>query len=442
MTATSNPDAASDDVEADADLPAPFHEQMPFLWNQHRYYGYVSGVGAGKTFAGVMRTGMNMEYWNPGEMGAIVAPTATMVKDVILPEMRELGLLQRWEYKSPHTDEPGLHAPNGARALILSADNQRTIERLAGLNLAWFWLDEASRVPERALEILEQRLRVGQYRNAYLTTTPMGRDHVHDFFVGSHDPEYEEYGEAELAVSDDRLAILRVPTHANPHTAEDYKEQMDAKEGQVYEREILGRFVDYEGLVYPWFTRQEYPEGHVLQQPRDEDLRDVLPGNVRKVFYGVDWGFSNPSVVVAVAELQGDQYAVIDEFHETRVTVDDLAGVIEGMQEYHQPGPIYCDPAEPASIEALQRHGLDAVQAANDVMPGLQHVTALRDDLVVLEHCQELINEFGLYRYADDGDSDKPVTVNDHAMDALRYALFTEGQRGGQNFGMLGADPL
>jgi PBSX family phage terminase large subunit len=395
----------------------PFHEQEPFLGTDKKYYGYVSGVGAGKTFAGILRTALNVEQWNPGEMGAIVAPTTTMVKDVILPELRDLGLLNHWEYKSMHTDEPGIHAPNGSRVLILSADNQRTIERLRGLNLAWWWIDEESSVNQRARDILTQRLRVGQYRNGFITTTPKGRNHTYDFFVGNVDGEYQEHGQADVYVTKDRLAILRVPTHANPHTPEDYKQQMDQDhEGQFYQQEVLGKFVEFEGLVYPWFS--------------DDHIVDDYEATIRQVFYGVDWGFyPNPSVVLAIGEMTHNEYVVLEEFVERRVTDSDLAKVISSMQERIGVGPVYCDPSEPGSIETVQRAGVDAMGAVNDVDPGIKHVASLADRLMVMENCQSLINEFGMYRYKDDGED--PVKKHDHAMDALRYGLFTWEQEGG-----------
>ena len=395
----------------------PFREQEPFLQRDKKYYGYISGVGAGKTAAGVLRTALNVEEWNPGEMGAIVAPTTTMIKDVILPLMREFNLLDYWEYKSAHTDEPGIHAPNGARVLLLSADNRRTIERLAGLNLSWWWLDEASRVSPRAHEILTQRLRVGSYRNGYLTTTPMGRDYVYDEFVGDHehDGEWREHGEADVFETSDRLALTRVPTWANPFTADDYKEQMEAKEGQVYEREILGRFVDYEGLVYSWFGEENILTMEAARKARKQ---------VRSYIYGVDWGTNNPSAIVAIG-LTNEGPVVFDEYYDPVPTYGDLADTAAAMQEEYRPGRFYCDPSEPSGIEEFKRAGLDAVGAENDVVPGIKAVNAEADDLRVHERCQNIINEFGLYRYKEDSTDDDPVSANDHALDALRYALYS-----------------
>lgn len=407
----------------------PFREQEPFLERDKKYYGYVSGVGAGKTFAGVLRTALNMEHWNPGELGAIVAPTTTMVKDVIISEMRNCGLLDHWEFHSSHTEEPGIHAPNGARALILSADNRRTIERLRGLNLAWWWIDEEADVDKRARDILTQRLRVGNYRNGYITTTPKGKNHTYDFFVGDVDGAYRDHGHADLYETDDRLAILRVPSHANPNTPEDYKEQLDRDhDGQFYEQEVLGKFIQFEGLVYPWFD-DTVDSGHVLEERPVE--RDV-----RRVFYAVDWGHNNPAVILTIGET-AEGMVVLSEFYETRCTVDDLIDATHRFQEVYRPGTIYCDPAEPASIEAFQRAGLDAVAADNEVLPGIQTVASYQNKLRLHQSCQHLRNEFGLYRYPDNATGDEnPIPKNDHALDALRYGLHTQERRGSINAGV------
>ena len=223
--------------------PTPY--QDVFLRGDKRYLGFVSGVGAGKTYAGIIRTFLNMERWNRGEMGAIVAPTRQMVVNVIIPEMRTLGLLEKWEYNSSYSDEPGLHSPNGSRALILSADNQKTIERLRGLNLSWGWIDERTAVPDRAKEILSQRLRTGNYRNLYETTTPKGKDGTYDFYVGDVDAEKQAFGEASIYETADRLAIVGVPTRANPNTPEDYKDAMERDmPEEIAAQEVRGEFVE------------------------------------------------------------------------------------------------------------------------------------------------------------------------------------------------------
>jgi len=259
----------------------PTRYQEEFLRGDKRYLGFVSGVGAGKTYAGIIRTVLNMEVWNQGEMGAIVAPTRQMVVNVIIPEMRELGLLNKYEYNSSHSDEPGIHSPNGSRALILSADNQKTIERLRGLNLAWGWIDERTAVPERAKDILSQRLRTGNYRNLYETTTPKGKDDVYDFYVGDIDAGKEPFGDASLYETDDRLAIVGVPTRANPNTPEDYKEAMEQDmPEEIRAQEVQGEFV-------------EIGSGVLTKEMLGAASKDVLESSELSFHIGVDLGIQS-----------------------------------------------------------------------------------------------------------------------------------------------------
>jgi len=229
----------------------PFHEQEPFLWDSHRYYGYISGGGAGKTAVGVMRTALNAELWNRGDMGAIVAPTTGMVKNAILPLMRDFGLLNRWEYKGPQSSEPGLQTPDGGRIVILSADNKRQVERLASLNLAYFWIDESRDVPQRARQILIQRLRQGDHTNGYITSTPRGKNHDYQFFVGEQDADRRTRGASTVYESEDRLAITNVSTGANPHLdPDDVQAIRDEHPSGLLEQEVEGGFVEPSGGLF------------------------------------------------------------------------------------------------------------------------------------------------------------------------------------------------
>jgi len=94
------------------------------------------------------------------------------------------------------------------------------------------------------------------------------------------------------------------------------------------------------------------------------------------------------------------------------------------MERAHGNGPVYCDTNEPRAIDRLSREGFDAREAEKSVETGIRHVDSLREELHVAESCQHTINEFNQYRYKDK--SDTVLKENDHALDALRYALFTD----------------
>jgi phage terminase large subunit len=400
----------------------PYDEQTPFLGKQRRYYGFISGIGAGKTFVGILRALLNARRWNPGSLGAIIAPTGTNIRDIILPEMRDLGIMDidGVEYRGKSAEEPGLHFANGSRIILEGADNRRKIERLRGLNLAWWWMDEAAIIPEQAWDILTGRLRQGEYRNGFVTTTPKGQNWVYERFVDDVAGEYEQHGDASVYADATTLSLLEVPTHANPHNPSDYQDNVEEEyEGAFYRQEVLGEFTRFDGLVYPWFREDDHTAP-----------AEALPDRFDRVVYGVDWGFSNPSVILTVGYHDG-RPIVLDEVYESRLTVEDMAARLGTLQSEHGTGVVYCDPAEPASIEQLQRAGYDAVAADNDVQPGIQHVASRQDAILVAERCQNLVNEFGMYQYRDGGDSDKVRKEHDHAMDALRYALYSSDRQGG-----------
>ena len=323
----------SDDGSGPIDFTTLTDYQDEFLRADKRYLGFVSGVGAGKTYAGIVRTFLNMEVWNAGEMGAIVAPTRQMVINVIIPEMRELGLLDNWTYNSSYSDEPGLHAPNGSRALILSADNKKTIERLRGLNLAWGWIDERTAVPDRAKEILMQRLRTGNYRNLFETTTPKGRDGTYEFYVERDDVEETKFGEATIYDSDDRMAIVGVPTRANPELPEDYQEAMvqDMPEA-IRQQEVEGLFVEVGGGIFQRDMFNWVPDDEI--KPIMEPVITVDPAVTADAALAEENDTDYWAVTVGQIHPNTGRIYVIDAIQERGMTLHEGCEWIEQIYAY------------------------------------------------------------------------------------------------------------
>lgn len=387
--------------------------QGAFVRDTNSETAYIGGVGSGKTVAGLMRIARHILEWNPGETLAIVAPTVPMMRNVIVPEMERWGLLGQdgIEYRR---SENVVTYPNGTRLILESANNDRKIQRLEGLNLAAAWLDEAAQHEHRTYQVLGDRLRTGTYRNLFITGTPKGFNWVYDEFADIDATHEEAVADGTLVRNDYTTTIYGVSTAANEANPEDYVESRRRQHsGQSYQQDFKGEFVQFEGLIYPWFD--------------EHNLIEEAPENYDETIYGVDWGHNNPSTILALVR-DGEMWTAVEEFYETRRTVNDHSRELQAMQERWGPGTAYCDPSEPANIEQFRRDGIDATAAENDVMPGIQHVSSIREDLRVVESLQNLRNEFSQYQYKGD-DSDKPEKVNDHLCDALRYALFTRSHR-------------
>ena len=152
-------------------------------------------------------------------------------------------------------------------------------------------------------------------------------------------------------------------------------------------------------------------------------LCDQLPGK-GEVFYGLDFGYNVPSALVKCEYFDGAIYAE-EMLYQPKLTTNDLCEVIKPMKlEY---GEIFCDAAEPKTIEELYRMGLNVKPADKDVTEGIRKVKSM--PLYVTARSKNLISELGSYKWKLDKDEnvlDEPVKMNDHICDALRYAVFTK----------------
>lgn len=141
--------------------------------------------------------------------------------------------------------------------------------------------------------------------------------------------------------------------------------------------------------------------------------------------YGLDFGFNNPSSLVKVVFYDGVAY-VKEMLYETKLTTNDLVEKIKGLglTSYDE---IYCDAAEPKTIEEMVRNGFNAKPANKDVTEGIRTVKGT--PLTIHQDSVHLIKELRGYRWKTDRNGvklDQPVKFNDHATDALRYAIFSK----------------
>lgn len=149
-----------------------------------------------------------------------------------------------------------------------------------------------------------------------------------------------------------------------------------------------------------------------------------------ELFMGQDFGYNVPSALVLCELFDGSIY-VKELLYETKLTTNDL------INRYEQLGvsktiEIFCDNAEPKTIEELQRSGYNAKPADKDVTEGIRKVKSM--PLYICENSSNIVTEIKAYKWRTDAngkvvkdkDRDEPVKMNDHAMDALRYAVFTK----------------
>ena len=89
---------------------------------------------------------------------------------------------------------------------------------------------------------------------------------------------------------------------------------------------------------------------------------------------------------------------------------------------------VVVDPSAASFITTIRAHGVFSVRKAhNEVLNGIRLVAGLLQEgiLQFSPECKDSIREFSLYRWEEQGETDRVCKENDHAMDDIRYFCAT-----------------
>ena len=145
-----------------------------------------------------------------------------------------------------------------------------------------------------------------------------------------------------------------------------------------------------------------------------------------KVIYAIDFGFTNdPTTLISIVERNKTLY--IDEIiYEIGLTNEDISRNLEQFGIRKRYDIIYCDSAEPKSIEELYRRGWNvkgAVKGPDSILKGIDIMKQYK--LVVSRRSTNLIKELRNYQWQKDKEGkfiNRPVGA-DHCIDAIRYGV-------------------
>ncbi|HLJ97466.1 MAG TPA: terminase large subunit [Gemmataceae bacterium] len=287
-----------------------------------------------------------------------------------------------------------LELTNGSRIVSLPS-SEETVRGYSGVSL--LIIDEAARVPDELYKSVRPMLAVSKGRLVCLST-PYGK---RGFF-------YEAWhGEDKW----ERIQIAAV--QCSRIAAEFLAEERRALGECWYRQEYGCEFTSMAGLVYPEF------ESCILDPCRiDNAVRAVA---------GCDFGWNNPSCFLVGVLDSDDRLFIVEEIYASKMTDEALALAAFELCQQWRIERVWCDSANPQSIEKLKKGNVPARPAFKAVTDGIRAVAARMGTgrLKVWRTCQNLIREAGLYHYDSERKlpTDEPVKEFDHAADALRYLV-------------------
>lgn len=158
---------------------------------------------------------------------------------------------------------------------------------------------------------------------------------------------------------------------------------------------------------------------------KDWQIIDQVPHEARLVRRGIDFGYSNdPAAIMDVYQYNGG-YILDEQLYRKGMLNKPLADFVANLEEPQT--LIIADSAEPKSIDELKSYGLTILPAnkgADSIRNGIATVQGQR--ISVTKRSANLINEYRTYMWRFDRDGrqlTEPEGGNDHALDAVRYAI-------------------
>ena len=301
------------------------------------------------------------------------------------------------------------YLPTGQKILFRGLDDPLKVTSITVKHgvLNYVWLEESYEVEnEDTFNKIEMSIRgkmpKGYFKSFILTFNPWSECWLKTRFFDNPD--------------DDTLAMTTTYTCNEWLDEADLKafEKMKVNSPRRYRIEGLGDWGISEGLIYSNTER------------RDIKLQDFVGQRGYNAFYGLDFGFTDPTAFVGgFINFEQKEIYILMEMYEPGLTNQDTAERLKAKGIRHE--IIKCDAAEPKSIEELRKAGINAKAAAkgpDSVKFGIQKLQNFK--IIYSPDCVNFEHEIKNYCWAKDRQgkqTDTPDHEYSHLMDALRYAI-------------------
>jgi hypothetical protein len=280
-------------------------------------------------------------------------------------------------------------------------------------NLKAYWLDEAGKVSLYFHENIQARAASVGAKGLY-TTSPYSRNWLWKNYI-----KIKEKGGLE------DIKLIQAASWENPyHTLANHEKrrkmvaQMDPRR---FEMLFGGQWGKQAGLVYDCF----------------DDVQNIcapfrLPNGT--IFYGgIDWGHTEPFVLVIRAITPDLSHYQVSEFYKTGMTIIDQMKVVKSKMAVYNIKHFYCGHERPENIALFNQNGIPASGVPEK---NIQVGTDLHYELIktcrykVFEGSSPYtLDEYDTYHYPEpedlkpdeESDDQLPVGQNDHCMSANRF---------------------
>jgi phage terminase large subunit len=379
--------------------------QYPALWDTSRYLILYGGAGSGKSVFASQKVVLRCLHERHRFM--LIRKIGRTLRDSMFAEIK--ARLSEWgiyDLVRINTTEMSIKFPNGSEIIFKGLDDMEKLKSISGVTS--IWIEEATELSEAELNQIDLRLRgeTPGYKQVMLTFNPISATHwlKKRFFDKSSD----------------KASIIKSTFADNPFIDDEYKEML---------ADLAGHSPD----MYRVYGEGEWGilKGLIFNPPV---MLETFPEEFDMTAYGMDFGFNDPSTIIYVGfkdidwkRRVGSLY-VREVLYQTKLTNAQLGDRMRacGVEKMTA---VYADSAEPARIAELARQGFRVLSAVKGKGSLLASISLLQGMTIYTHAANTNFNlEMASYTWDEDkhGESlDQPIGTNDHAIAALRYAVYS-----------------
>ena len=330
----------------------------------------------------------------------------TVIRNVVKPLIHMPYLKKRFNMKfSRSTNELIVSRGEVTNTFyIYGGKDESSYMLIQGITLAGVFLDEVALMTRSFVEQAVARCSIEGSK--------------YWFNCNPDSPEHWFYKEWVLKPHEKNALHLHFTMRDNPSLSEKMIKRYESLyTGVFYMRYILGLWVVAQGLVYSEFG--------------EDCITDERPDGA-EYYISVDYGTLNP-FSAGLWSVTGGKAVRIKEYYysgrETSIqkTDEEYCDEIDKLAKGYTIKSVIVDPSAASFVAALRRRKYHVRKANNDVLDGIRATATMlkNGDIMIHRSCVNAIREFGVYAWDDKSSVDKVIKDNDHAMDDVRYFVFT-----------------
>jgi len=377
-----------------------------FLEQQDYFTLYSGSIRSGKSYIAVLAFFLYTQALGTKRINVITGRNLRIMEIELLETLKTMAYNFGASYNYARLQ--GVVYINGVKYLVMAAHDEQSFKRVQSLTAGSCLIDEIQLLPENFINQLMART---SYKDSKLLATC--------------NPEGPKHWLKVKFIDTKKVGFLKQFTlEDNPVLPEEVKARYrDMFTGVFYDRNILGLWVQAEGVVY-----KDYTISKMTIKPNDILSEDI----------GIDYGIKSIMAYVRLTYLRDGRCIVTDCYkhdgQENGIKTDSqLADDLIKFVGKSRVRNIYVDPSASSFIAELRHRNtkFNIIEADNKVLPGIKTVMNgfVSKKLLILDNTNNeyLTDELAGYVWDDKGD-DKVVKKDDHHCDALRYGYYSKNK--------------